>query len=221
MRLLLYGATGMIGQRILAEAVERGHAVTAAARNPTRVQELPGVTLRRGDVLDGDSVAGIAEGHDAILSAVGPGHGGDPNFLVEAARVLIAASERTGARLVVLGGAACKQDEPGLLPSATTDFAATWEGLVPAHRDALELYRSAPANVDWAYVSPVATVELGKRTGRYRTGGEQLVVDEQGRSRISAEDLAAAILDEVEQPRHRRECFTVTQCSPRDRFRNE
>ena len=209
MRLLLYGATGMVGQRILAEATERGHEVTAAARNPDRVQELPGVTLRQGDVLDADSVASLAEGHDAIVSAVGPGHAGDPYFLVEAARVLIAAAERTGARLVVLGGAVCTEDEPGLLPAATTDFAATWMGLVPAHREALDLYRSAPARVDWTSVSPAATVELGERTGRYRTGGDQLVVDEQGQSRISAEDLAAAILDEVEQPRHRRQRFTI------------
>jgi uncharacterized protein len=78
-----------------------------------------------------------------------------------------------------------------------------------AHRDALDLYRSAPAGVDWTYVSPAATVELGKRTGRYRTGGDQMVVDKQGQSRISAEDLASAILDEVEQPRYRRERFTV------------
>jgi putative NADH-flavin reductase len=209
MRLLLYGATGVVGQRILAEAAERGHEVTAAARNPDRVQEQPGVTLRQGDVLDAVSVAGLAEGHDAIVSAVGPGHAGDPCFLVEAARVLIAAAERTGARLVVLGGAVCTEDEPGLLPAATTDFAATWMGLAPAHRDALDLYRSAPARVDWTSVSPAATVELGERTGRYRTGGDQLVVDEQGRSRISAEDLAAAILDEVEQPRHRRQRFTI------------
>jgi putative NADH-flavin reductase len=209
MRLLLYGATGMVGQRILAEAVERGHEVTAAARNPDRVQQLPGVTLRQGDVLDADSVASHASGHDAIVSAVGPGHAGDPCFLVEAARCLIAAAERGGVRLVVLGGAACSDDEPGLLPADTTDFAATWMGLVPAHRDSLEVYRSAPAGVDWTYVSPAATVELGERTGQYRAGGDQPIVDEQGRSRISAEDLAVAILDEVEQARHRRQRFTV------------
>lgn len=209
MRLLLYGATGMVGQRILAEAVERGHEMTAAARNPDRVEALPGVTARRGDVLDADSVASLAQEHDAIVSAVGPGHAGDPSFLVEAARSLIAAAERTGARLVVLGGAICTEDEPGLLPAATTDFAATWMGLVPAHRDALDLYRAATASVDWTYVSPAATVELGERTGRYRTGGDRPIVDEQGRSRISAEDLAMAILDEVEQPRHRRQRFTI------------
>jgi len=209
MRLLLYGATGMIGQRILAEAVERGHEVTAAARNPDRVQALPGVTPHQGDVLNGDSVAGLAEGHDAIVSAVGPGHAADPSFLVEAARVLISAAEWTGARLVVLGGTVCTEDEPGLLPAATTDFAATWMGLVPAHREALDLYRAAPSRVGWTYVSPAATVELGQRTGHYRTGEDELVVDEDGRSRISAEDLAAAILDEVEQPRHRRQRVTV------------
>src|SRR3954468_10834677 len=151
MRLLLYGATGMVGQRILAESVGRGHEVTAAARNPDRIQEQSGVTLRQGDVLDADSVASIARGHDAIVSAVGPGHAGDPCFLVEAARVLIAAAERAGVRLVVLGGAGSLEIEPGVQLIATSDFAATWMGVALAHRDALDLYRSASAGVDWTY----------------------------------------------------------------------
>ena len=209
MRLLLYGATGTVGQRILVEAVDRGHSVTAVARNPERVQEMPGVTLRQGDVLEADSVASIARGHDAIISAVGPGHAGDPCFLVEAARSLIAAAERSGVRLVVLGGSGNLDVEPGVQLVVTSDFAATWMGVALAHRDALELYRASPPGVDWTYVSPAATVELGQRTGRYRTGGDQLEPDEQGHSRISAEDLAAALLDELEQPRYRRQGFTV------------
>jgi putative NADH-flavin reductase len=209
MRLLLYGATGTLGQRILAEAVDRGHQVTAAARNPDRIQEMPGVVLRQGDALDGDSVADLARGQDVLLSAVGPGHAGDPCFLVEAARCLIAAAEHARVRLVVLGGAGSPDIEPGMLPVATSDFAAAWMGVALAHRDALDLYRSAPTGVDWTYVSPAATVELGERTGRYRTGGDQLVVDDQGRSKISAEDLAAAILDEIEQPQYRCQHFTV------------
>lgn len=209
MQLLLYGATGTIGQRILIEAVDRGHAVTAAARDPDLIQEMPGVTLRQGDVLDADSVASMAQGHAAVVSAVGPGHADDPNFLIEAARSLLAAVESCGARLVVLGGSCSPDVEPGVQLVETSDFAATWTGVALAHRDALELYRAAPPGVDWTYVSPAATVELGKRTGRYRTGGDQIMVDEQGRSRISVEDLAAAILDEVEQPRYRRQRFTV------------
>ena len=211
MRLLLYGATGTLGQRILAEALARGHTVTAAARNPDRIQELPGVTRRQGDVLDTDAVAGLAGGQEVLLSAVGPGHGGDPCFLVEAARSLLAAAERTGVRLIVIGGAACPAAEPGVQLVATSDFAATWLGLALAHRDALGLYRSARPSLDWTYLSPTATIELGKRTGRYRTGGDELIVDEQGQSHISAEDLAVAILDEVEQPCHRRQRYTVAQ----------
>jgi putative NADH-flavin reductase len=209
MRLLLYGATGTLGQRILAEALDRGHEVTAAARNPDRIQELPGVTLRQGDVLDTDSVASLADGHDAMVSAVGPGHGGDPCFLVEATRLLLAAAERTRTRLVALGCAGSLEVEPGVLLAQTSDFAATWMGVALAHRDALDLYRLAPSGVDWTYLSPAATVELGERTGQYRTGDDQLVVDVRGQSRISAEDLAVAILDEIEQPRHLRQRFTV------------
>jgi putative NADH-flavin reductase len=170
---------------------------------------MPGVTLRQGDVLDAESVVSMAHGHDAVLSAVGPGHGGDPCFLVEAARSLIAAAERSSARLVVLGGSGNLDVEPGVLVVETSDFAATWTGVALAHRDALDLYRSAPPGVDWTYVSPAATVEQGQRTGRYRTGVDQLETDEQAQSRISAEDLAVAILDEVEQPRHRRQRFTI------------
>ena len=209
MRILLYGATGTLGQHILAEALDRGHQVTAVARNPDRIQELPGVTLRQGDVLDAASVTDLARGQEVLLSAVGPGHGGDPCFLVEAARSLLAAAERTGVRLVVLGGAGSLEVEPGPQLVDTTDFAATWMGVALAHRDALDLYRSAPPGLDWTYVSPAASVELGRRTGRYRTGGDQLIVDDRGQSRISAEDLAVAIVDEVEQPRHRRQRFTV------------
>lgn len=213
MRLLLYGATGTLGQRILAEAVDRGHIVTVVARNPDRVQGMPGVMLRQGDILDTDSVAGIGQGHDAIVSAVGPGHAGDPCFLVEAARSLIAAAERNGVRLVVLGGVSGREVKAGVQPAETTDFSSTWMGVALAHRDALELYRSAPPGVDWTYVSPASIVELGERTGRYRLGGDLPVMNEGGQSRISAEDLAAAILDEVERPRHRRERVTVA-CEP-------
>ena len=209
MRLLLSGATGMLGQRILAEAIDRGHEVTAAARDPEHIQEMPVVSLCQGDVLDAESVTRLAEGHDAILSAVGPGHAGDPCFLVEAARSLVSAAEHTGVRIIVLGGAGSLEAAPGVLPVETSDFAATWMGVALAHRDALALYRAAPPDVDWTYVSPAGTVEIGERTGRYRTGVEQPVVDEQGRSRISAEDLAVAFLAEVEQPRYRRQRFTV------------
>ena len=145
MRLLLYGATGMLGQRILAEAVDRGHEVTAAARNPDRVQELPGVTLRQGDVLDADSVASLAEGHDAIVSAVGPGHAGDPCFLVEAARC---PDRRRRAHRRAAGGPGRRgqhwRSSRACCSSTTSDFAATWMGVALAHRDALDLYRSAP-----------------------------------------------------------------------------
>jgi uncharacterized protein len=209
MQLLLYGATRMIGQRILAEAINRGHTVTAAARDPDRIQELSRVKLRQGDVLDGESVVDLARGQDAIVSAVGPGHGGDPSFLVTAARSLLAAAELSGVRLVVVGGAASPAVEPGVQPVDTTDFAATWLDTAQAHCDALEQYRSAPPAVNWCYLILPPIVELGERTGQYRVGTDRLVSDEDGRTRISAEDLAVAILDEIEQPRFRRQRFTV------------
>ena len=209
MRILLYGATGTLGQRILAEALDRGHEVTAAGRDPSRIQEAPGVTLREGDVLDTDSVVELARGHDVLVSAVGPGHGGDPSFLVEAARSLLTAARFAGVRLVVVGGAPSRELAPGLQPVDTTDFADTWRGLTQAHHDALDLYRATPDSVDWTYVSPAAAIDLGERTGRYRLNGDQPGTGEQSQSRISAEDFAVALLDEVERAQHRRQHVTV------------
>jgi uncharacterized protein len=209
MRIILYGATGSLGQLILAEALSRGHEVTVVVRDPSRMEDAPNVTLRHGDVLDTPSVAALAPGHDVLVSAVGPGHGGDPSFLVEAARSLTAAAESTGVRLMVLGGAGSLEVAPGVQLLETPDFPAPWLGTALAHRDALDVYRAVPDAVDWTYVSPADRIEPGKRTGRYRTGGDQLVTDDQGSSHISAADLAVAIIDEVERPSHRRQRFTV------------
>ena len=208
MRILLYGATGLLGQRILAEALDRGHAVTAASPDPSRIQELPGATLRRADVLDPDSVAALAEGHDALVSAVGPGHAGDPCFPVAAARALLEVARRTGVRLVAVEGTGNPDAPPGLQPAVTLDFAATWAGEAQALGDALDLYRAAPDAVDWSYVVPAAAVAPGEQSGPDRSGGGR-PIDDRSASRVSAADVAAAILDELEQPRHRRQAFTV------------
>jgi uncharacterized protein len=196
MRILLFGATGTLGQRIMADSLDRGHEVTAVARDPSRIQEAPGVTLRRGDVLDASSVAGLAQGQDVVVCAVGVGHGGDPCFLVEAARSLLTAA-RTGVRLVVIG---CNENErvPSIEAVDTTDFADTWRGAAQAQRDVLELYRAAPDTVDWSYFTP-APIQVGREPHGAHWS-----------SRVRAEEIVVAVLDEVERPRHCRECFSVT-----------
>jgi uncharacterized protein len=201
MRMLLYGATGLLGQRILADAVERGHEVTAASSDPSRIQELPGVTLVQGDVLDADSVAALAEGQAAIVSAVGPGHAGDPCFPCQVASALLEAAQRTGVRLLVVGERGGTGATPGLQPAVTLDFAATWTGAAQAQADALELYRAAPTAVNWTYLVPAAAIgPAGPGAGH-----------------VSVETVAAAVLDELEQPRH--PCQQVTVRAKRDPIR--
>jgi putative NADH-flavin reductase len=193
MKILLYGATGLLGQRILADAVERGHEVTAASTDPARVQELPGVTLVQGDVLDTDAVAALAAGHDAVVSAIGPGHADDPCFPCAAARSLVEAVRRSGTRLVVVGQGAGVEASQGVQPVTTLDFAATWSGAAQAEADALEVYRSAPRSVSWTYLAPSAPIGLGQQAGR-----------------ISAETIASAVLRELEQPTHLRQDVTIS-----------
>ncbi|HLZ57791.1 MAG TPA: NAD(P)H-binding protein, partial [Ktedonosporobacter sp.] len=108
---------------------------------------------------------------------------------------------------IVVGGAGSLEVAPGLHLVDTPDFPAAWKPTALAHRDALEVYRKA--NLDWTYVSPAALIAPGERTGTYRTGTDKLLTDEKGESRISAEDYAIAILDEVEHPHFIRRRFTV------------
>jgi putative NADH-flavin reductase len=191
MNILLYGATGLLGQRILSDAVEHGHTVTAASTDPARVQELPGVTLAQADVLDADAVAKLAESHDAIVSAVGSGHADDPCFPCAVARSLIEAAQRTGARLIVVGTDA--EVAQSVQPATTLDFAETWNGAAQAEADALAVYRSAPEGVCWTYLAPSAPIVLGPRAGQ-----------------ISAETVASAVLRELEAPAHPRQDVTIT-----------
>jgi uncharacterized protein len=212
MKIALFGATGTIGQRILREALERGHEVTAIARNPSRIGEQNArLQTIAGDVTDADSVAKVVAGHDVVINSIGPSQPEDDlNIVVDAAHSLLTGlSSADVKRLLIVGGAASLEVAPGVLLIDAAEFPAAWKGIAQAQMDALDLYRTAQTDVDWTYISPAAFIEPGARIGVYRTGGDQLVVDEKGESRISTEDYAVALLDEVENPKHSRERFTV------------
>ena len=209
MKIALFGASGMIGQRIAREALARGHAVRAIVRNPERIaisdEQLTSVA---GTALDAASVAGHVAGVDAVINATGPGYTGDPHTLVDVAHALIDGLEQAGvARLVVVGGAGSLEIAPGVQLVDTPDFPAAWKDGALAHRDALAVYRTA--NLDWTYISPAALIEPGARLGTYRAGTDTLLTDAQGQSRISAEDYAIAVLDEIERPQFTRRRMTV------------
>lgn len=209
--IVLIGPNGMIGQRVLMEALSRGHKVTALMRDTSRTgEQRANLDYRTGDIFNADSVAAATVDHDVVVSAYGPGKG-DPKLVVNAAHALIDALTRVEPiRLIVVSGAGSLEVKPGLQLVDTPDFPAAWKPIALAHREALEIYRSAGfADFDWTAVCPSAVIEPGKRTGHYRTGTDQLLVDEKGKSSISAEDFAVAILDEIENPKFDGKRFTV------------
>jgi uncharacterized protein len=210
-KIMLIGSNGMIGQRILHEALNRGHHVTALVRDTSGTGEHRAeLDYHTGDIFKPGTIATAAVDHDVVVSAYGPGKG-EPNLLVKAAHELIDALTRVEPiRLIVVSGAGSLEVKPGVLLVDTPDFPVEWKALALAHREALEVYRKAGmAEFDWTAVSPAALIEPGTRTGKYRTGTDQLLVDAQGKSYISAEDFAVAIVDEIEKPQFQEQRFTV------------
>jgi putative NADH-flavin reductase len=142
-----------------------------------------------------------------VISAIGPSQKAPPQILVDAARALCDALPRAGVRrLIVIGGAGSLEVAPGTQLVDTPEFPAGWKAVALAHRDALAIYRGS--DLDWTYVSPAALIQPGARLGRYRTGGDQLLVDPQGVSAISIPDFALAVADELERHAHPRRRVT-------------
>jgi putative NADH-flavin reductase len=202
MKIVLFGATGWIGSCILKEALSRGHEVTAVLRDTSKLAPAPNLEVVLGDLFDGHTVEAVARGKDAILSAYGPGVGqGDPRTLVTAANMLVEGARKAGvSRVIVINGAGSLEVAPGVPLIDTPQFPEDWKPLGRAHADALAIYRAS--SLDWTALSPAAMVQPGERTGTYRAGSELLVMDEQGNSSISPEDLAVAMLDELERPQN-------------------
>lgn len=206
MKIALFG-TGMIGSRIAREALSRGHQVTVVARTPGKLPKDLAVREVRGDARDVDSIVQAVRGHDAVISAVGAGTG-EQSGLLAATRALLQGVKQAGVpRLLVVGGAGSLEVKPGVQLVDLPDFPAAYKAPALAHREVLNLVRQA--DLDWTYLSPAAVIAPGERTAKFRLGGDQLVADAKGESRISAEDYAVAMVDEVEQPRHIRKRFTL------------
>ena len=210
--IVLVGSTGMIGQRILHEALERGHSVTAVVRDTSRTgEQRPHLDYRTGDIFKPETIAAAAVDHGVVVDAYGPGRSGDPNLVVKATHSLIEALTRVEPiRLIAVSGAGSLEVKPGVQLVDAPAFPAEWKAMALAHREALDVYRKAGfAGFDWTALSPAALIEPGARTGHYRTGTDQLIVDDKGKSYISAEDFAVAVVDEIENPRFKGQRFTV------------
>ena len=193
MRITVFGATGAVGREVVAEARARGHEVRAASRSTG------------GDATDPAHIARLSAGQDLVISATRPQPGHEPE-LVAVARALFAGLRDT--RLLLVGGAATLRRPDGVLVHEAPDFPPELAPIAQACADQHAVCR-AESIVDWAYLSPPAFLEPGPRTGRYRLGADDLVVDAAGVSRITNADLAVALLDEAERPKHHRTRFTV------------
>lgn len=201
MKIALIGATGQVGSRIRAEALQRGHQVSAIARQANTLAPSAGLTPVALDVADSGKLAAALSGHDVAIVSV--------KYSVVDARPILKAIEQAGVpRVLVVGGAGSLQVAPGVDLVDTPNFPAPYKEEALAAREILRLLRAGTA-LDWSLVSPSALLQPGERTGKFRIGGDQLLVDAQGNSRISLEDLALALVDELESPKHSRQRFTV------------
>jgi uncharacterized protein len=215
MNIALIGATGFVGAAVLSTLLQRGHQVTALVRDPSRLAPHPGLTVTVADAYDADAVAAAVRGHDAVVSAFNPGWN-DPalydNFMRGSAAIERGVELGGVRRLLVVGGAGSLFVAPGVQLVDTPEFLDhVPPNIVPgakAARDALTALRANTA-LDWTFLSPPAMLGQGQATGGYRVGGEDLLMDGDKPAGIAVADLALAIADEIEQPRHLRARFTV------------
>ena len=195
MKILLIGGTGMIGSRIANEAAERGHKVTIVTRSGDR-------DTKKANVTDTKRLASLAAKHDAVVMAMSPPRdGSDPVAPLLAAGHSIIEATRLASikRLVIVGGAGSL-----LLPSGdrfldSPDFPAMYKSEALAHAELLKMIRDEAKDLDWTYISPAAVIAPGERSGNFVFGGDELIANARGESRISAEDYAVVLINEIEQ----------------------
>ena len=201
MKVAVIGASGNIGSQIVTEALSRGHTITGIARNPEKIASRAGVTAVRGDLSDETALAAALRGHDAVISSV--------RFRTFKASQLLNAARASGVkRLLVVGGAGTLEVRPGVALIDTPEFPAAAKEEASAGSVTLKALREEKG-LEWTFLSPSAMIGPGERTGKFRLGGDQLLVGSDGKSRISIPDFAIAMVDELENARHVRARFTV------------
>ena len=207
MKIVVFGATGNVGKRVVAEALRRKHDVVGVVRDPTAVQSPDSrVSLAKGDATNAASVAAVVKGADAVVSAISPrpnARGLAAPSLAANSRALIEGLRKVGVkRILYVGGASSLEVAPGQALADMPDFPEMYKAEAREGREALAIWRGEAKGLDWTYLSPAAEIAPGARTGQYRTTGDQLLVDAKGKSFITFEDYAVAVLDELERPQH-------------------
>jgi putative NADH-flavin reductase len=201
MRVALIGATGRVGSRLTTELLSRGHTVTGLALHLPANGTCAGLALVAADATDPSALVPLLKGNDAVLSAT--------RFVSSDALALISAVKAAGVRrLLVVGGAGSLEVAPGKALLATAGFPEGFKAEAEASARFLQLLREE-SDLDWTFLSPSANFAPGERTGKFRLGDDQLLTDAAGKSHISMEDFAIAMVDELEHPAHHRRRFTV------------
>ena len=203
-RIVILGITGRVGSRLAAELLTRGHTVTGIARNVSTLPSRPGLSLHSADATRAEALAPLLRGHDAVISTTRFVGGSEAGVLIAAAR------QADVPRLLVVGGAGSLEVAPGVALVDTPEFPTAYKAEASAGRDFLRTLQKEK-DLDWTFLSPAALIEPeAPRTGRYRLGADNPVVDTAtGTSHVALADLAVAIVDEAEQRRHVRQRFTV------------
>ena len=210
---LLIGATGFVGSAVLNELVSRGHKVTAVVRNIEKLAKSDLVDAVKEDVANVDAIAKLAEGKDAIISAYNPGWTNPDiaTLITENYPKILEAAKKSGVeRLLIIGGAGTLFCAPGL---RVVDSGAIPEEIMGGVRPLGDFYLNTLMNendIDWVFFSPAGVFDpQGKKTGNYRLGKDDLIVDAEGNSHISVQDYADAMVNELEKPAHHKERFTI------------
>lgn len=212
-KIVLIGASGFVGSAILNEALQRGIHVTAVVRNPEKITvSNANLKVVKADVSSEETVAEVSKGADAVISAYNPGWT-NPNMYektLEAYPAILEGVKKAGVRrLLIVGGAGTLFVRPGVRVMEL--------GVIPAEimggvKSLGEFYLYTLMNekaIDWVFFSPAGMIKPGERTGNYRLGKDNLIVDDNGESRISVQDYAKAMIDELEMPQHHQERFTI------------
>ncbi|ENM3753270.1 NAD(P)-dependent oxidoreductase [Vibrio cholerae] len=210
MKVAILGASGWIGSQLVAEAKMRGHEVVAVVRDPAKVT-MQGVTVHQWDSLNPKSDLNRAvHGVDAVIASVGGRAVGNHDMVAKTAQRLLAELPEAGVnRLLWVGGAGSLEVAPGVKLVTVPGFPEEYKGEALAQGEALEVFRVSNSDVNWTFVSPAAEIFPGDKQGQYRVGGDQLLTDSEGNSRISVADYAAALIDELEYAEHPRQRIGV------------
>ena len=209
MKILLIGGSGNIGQRILKEALQKGYQVNSLQRNPGKLNITnPNLTITKGDILNKAELEAALKDADLVVSSISPHDLGE--FKQAYTNLIDAMEKQPNKRIIIVGGAGSTEISPGLRlmdSPMMSHIPAEWHPAIRAHADVLGLFKASKTN--WTYFSPANIIEAGERTGKYRLGNTNMIFDAAGNSKISYEDYAVALLDEIANPKNERKQMSI------------